>query len=94
MQETTVERFVALIGGEWAGAVVRVSGEQDGRQVEQVVGVADQKDHLAAIALAAGAIAVAQGAYPPGIHRPAVAAEAYLDIALRIGLFVATHTVR
>ena len=47
--------------------------------------------HLGEIALAAGAIAVAEGAFPPGIHRPAVSAEAYLAAALRIGLGVASH---
>ena len=88
-----VTRYEAPITGEWAGAVVRVAGERGGRRVEQVVGVADQGAHLAAIALAAGALAVAEGAYPPGVHRPAVAAEAYLGAALRIGLGVATHTV-
>jgi hypothetical protein len=89
-----VNRLVAPVQGEWAGAVVRVAGHQDGQPVEHIVGVADLSAHLGAIALAAGALAVAEGAYPPGIHRPAVNAEAYLGIALRIGLGVASHTVR
>jgi hypothetical protein len=89
----TVQRFVAPVQGEWAGATVRVAGNRDGRPVEQIVGVADLSSHLGAIALAAGAIAVAEGAYPPGIHRPAVNAGAYLGTALRIGLGVASHTV-
>ncbi len=88
-----ISRFEAPVQGEWAGAVVKVTGERRGRPVEQIVGVADQVAHLGAIALAAGAIAVAQGSYPPGIHRPAVAAEAYLGTALRIGLGVASHTI-
>ena len=74
-----VTRLTAPVDGEWAGAIVRVSGERVGIPVEQIVGVADHGDHLAAIALAAGAIAVAEGAYPPGVHRPAVASEAYLS---------------
>jgi hypothetical protein len=73
--------------------VVEVTGTRDGHPVEQIVGVADQGTHLAAIALAAGAIAVAEGAYPPGVHYPAVAAEAYLAVTLRIGLGVASHTI-
>ena len=88
-----MNRFVAPVKGEWAGVVVRVAGQQDGRPVEQIVGVADLAAHLGAIALAAGALAVAEGAYPPGIHRPSVNAEAYLGTALRIGLGVASHTV-
>ena len=64
-----------------------------GHPIEQVVGVADLAPHLGAIALAAGALAVAEGAYPPGIHRPAVNAAAYLGTALRIGLGVASHTI-
>ena len=88
-----MSRFVAPVQGEWAGAVVRVAGQQDGQPVEHIVGVADLAAHLEAIALAAGALAVAEGAYPPGIHRPAVNADAYLGTALRIGLGVASHTV-
>jgi hypothetical protein len=90
---TIVSRFVAPLQGEWAGAVVEVTGIRDGHSVEQIIGVADQGVHLAAIALAAGAIAVAEGAYPPGVHYPAVAADAYLGVALRIGLGVASHTI-
>ncbi len=88
-----ISRYRAPLTGDWAGAVVRVRGEQHGRAVEQIVGVADHAAHLDAIALAAGAIAVAEGAFPPGVHRPAVAAGAYLGTALRIGLGVATHTM-
>jgi len=87
-----VARLTAPVDGEWAGALVRVSGERDGVPVEQIVGVADHAGHLGAIALAAGAIAVAEGAYPPGVHRPAAASEAYLGAALRIGLGVASYT--
>jgi hypothetical protein len=56
------------------------------------VGVADQRDHLLGLALAAGAVAVAGGRVPPGVHRPAAAAAAYLQEALRMGLGVATYT--
>jgi len=70
-----------------------VSGERDGVPVEQIVGVSDHGGHLGAIALAAGAIAVAEGSYPPGVHRPAVASEAYLGAALHIGLGVASYTM-
>jgi hypothetical protein len=89
----TPNRFEAPVTGIWAGAMIRVTGERNGHTLEQVVGVADHAAHLGAIALAAGALAVARGAYPPGVHRPAVSAEAYLDIALEIGLGVARHTL-
>ena len=85
--------LVAPVDGQWAGAVVRVSGHRRGAPVEQVVGVADQRPHLEAIALASGALAVSEGAYPPGIHRPAAASETYLAAALRVGLGVASYTV-
>jgi len=90
---TPISRYIAPVKGEWAGAMVQVAGERRGQVVEQVVGVADHAAHLNAIALTAGALAVAEGAYPPGVHRPAVAADAYLSVALRIGLGVASHTI-
>ena len=89
----SMARFSSPVRGDWAGAVVRVTGDRDGRTIEQIVGVADHAAHLGAIALVAGAIAVAKGSYPPGIHRPAVAADSYLGAALNIGLGVASHTI-
>ena len=88
-----VNRLTAPVDGDWSGAIVRVAGERDGVPVEQIVGVADHSAHLGAIALAAGTIAVAEGSYPPGVHRPAVSAQAYLSAALRIGLGVASYTM-
>ncbi|MCJ7725893.1 MAG: hypothetical protein MUP76_05835 [Acidimicrobiia bacterium] len=90
---TIITRFVVPVPGEWAGAAVRVTGTRDGHTVKQIVGVADHGIHLGAIALAAGAIAVAEGSYPPGVHQPSVAADSYLSVALRIGLGVASHTI-
>lgn len=80
------------MGGSWAGASVTVRGTRGGRPVERLLGVADQRDHLLAIALAAGAIAVADGEFPAGLHRPADRPVAYLGAALRVGLGVASHT--
>jgi hypothetical protein len=77
------------MGGEWAAATVTVTGTDDGGRVTRVVGVADHADHIAAIALTAGVVAVAEGAYRPGLRRPDENAEAYLAAALRIGLAVA-----
>lgn len=76
----------------WAGATVTVTGTDRARPTTRVIGVADHAEHLAAIALAAGAIAVAEGAYGPGLHRPDDNAEAYLAAALRVGLGVAAFT--
>jgi len=81
------------VGGSWAGAAATISGRVGGEQTERLVGVADQRDHLAAIALAAGAIAVSRGGYPPGVHTPADNAEAYLTAALTAGLAVAAYTM-
>lgn len=80
------------IGGAWAGAAVTVSGTIGGRPTERLVGVADQRDHLEALALAAGAIAVAAGSYGPGVHTPADNAGAFLAAALGVGLGVAAYT--
>lgn len=80
------------ISGTWAGAAVVVSGTIAGRPAERLFGVADQRDHLEALALAAGAIAVARGSYPPGAQEPDVNAAAYLSAALGAGLGVAAYT--
>jgi hypothetical protein len=68
-----------------------VTGRSGGRTVERIVGIADQRDHLDAIALAAGAIAVAAGSFSAGVHAPADAATEYLAAALGVGLGVAVH---
>jgi len=85
-------RVIAPVDGEWAGAVAEVTGLVDGSRMQRVVGVADQADHLAALALAAGVVAVAEGSAPAGAHRPAAIAAAYLAAALRMGMDVATFT--
>lgn len=79
------------VGGSWAAAAVTVTGRFGGKTVERLVGVADQRDHLEAIALAAGAVAVASGAFTPGGHTPSEAATAYLGAAMGMGLGVAVH---
>ncbi|MFQ5947508.1 MAG: hypothetical protein ACE5KX_01430 [Acidimicrobiia bacterium] len=88
-----VHRFVAPIEGEWAGAMARVTGVDGDGVAQRVVGVADHVNHLEAIALAAGALAVAANGYEPGVRRPEEAPERYLEAALGIGMAVATYTV-
>lgn len=80
------------IEGEWAGAAATVHGEVDGETVQRVVGIADLGLHLDGIALAAGALVVAEGAIPPGVRRPGDHPEVYLSAALRIGLEVAAYS--
>jgi hypothetical protein len=87
-----VTRAVAPIAGIWGGVAARVSGTLAGTPVERVVGVADEADHLQAIALAAGTIAVAEGSFPAGPCTPDTAADAYLQAALRVGMDVATYS--
>ena len=65
----------------------------DGDGVERVVGVADHRNHLEAIALAAAGIAVSNGAYGPGAHSPEDVPEPYLAAALRVGMGVAAFTL-
>jgi hypothetical protein len=85
--------FAAPIGGEWAGAMARVTSAHEDGVMTRVVGVADLAPHLEALALAAGALAVAGGAFPPGTASPVEGAEAYLAAALRAGLDVAAFSI-
>ena len=80
------------VDGEWAGAVATVNGRVGGERVQRVVGVADNREHLEGIALAAGALAVLAGGFGPGLHRPGDSPEAFLSAALRVGLGVAAFT--
>jgi hypothetical protein len=86
--------FAAPVSGEWAGAMARVTSTTRDVSKTRIVGVADLAPHLEGLALAAGALAVASGAYPPGgLRRPADAAERYLGEALAAGLDVAASTL-
>ena len=87
-----LRRVAVPISGDWAGATVIVEGFEGGQPVTRIIGIADQADHLEAIALAAGVLAVAEGAYAPGLQRPADNASAYLAAALRVGLGIAAFT--
>lgn len=78
--------------GPWAGVVTRVSAVVDDGVVTRTVGVADDELHLQGIALAAGALAVLDGAYGPGLQWVEQAAAAYLERALSLGLEVAAFT--
>jgi hypothetical protein len=85
-------RYEVPIRGDWAGATVIVDGIDGGREVERVIGVADHREHLDAICLAAAALAVAEGSFGAGLHRPADRPGDYLSAALRVGLGVASYT--
>ena len=85
------ERIAVPLDGPWAAAFARIKSLT--QESDRVIGVADHADHLNGIALAAGAIAVAEGAYTPGAHQPADNAEAYIAAALRIGLEVAAFDI-
>ncbi len=78
--------------GDWAGAVVRVTGVVADGVAQRVVGVADHAGHLEGIALAAAAVTAAAGAYPSGLQW-AASQDEYLDRALVAGLAVATYTI-
>ena len=84
--------FVAPIPGDWGGAMARLTGALDDGIAQRVVGVADHAGHLEGLAIAAGTLAVAAGAFPPGLQWAGAAAEAYLERALEAGLTVATYT--
>jgi hypothetical protein len=83
--------YVAPLPGPWAAAMARVTAATDDGVITRVVGVADFAGHLEAIALAAGAVAAARGAYPPGIVTADEAAGSYLAAALAAGLDIAAY---
>lgn len=86
--------FAAPVRGEWAGAMARVTSATGAGVITRIVGVADLAPHLEALALAAGALAVARDAYPSGLQRADTAAEAFLAEALNAGLGVASYSLR
>lgn len=83
---------VTPVRGDWAGALARVTTASPDGVVTRVLGVADLAAHLEAIALAAGAVAAADGLYAPGVQPAWIATEGYLARALTLGLEVASYT--
>jgi len=93
-EATKWRAYAAPVQGEWAGAMARVTSATDDGVITRIVGIADLAPHLEALALAAGVIAVAQAAYPPGLQRADAAAEPFLAAALNAGLDVASYSRR
>jgi len=83
--------YAAPTGGEWAGAIAKVTLATPAGVATRIVGVADLAVHLEALAMAAGAITI--GAYGSGGQTPVAAADRYLDAMIAAGLDVATHTM-
>jgi hypothetical protein len=83
-------RVEVPLPGPWAGALARVTVGSGPRRQERLVAVADDRLHLEAIALAAGALALATGTVPSGAVRPGRLGPVYLEACLRAGLEVAT----
>ena len=79
---------VVPVPDDWAGVVVRVTE----RERTRILGVADLAEHLEALALTAGAVAVASGDAPGGRLRPEDIADTYVLAGLRAGLDVASFT--
>jgi len=87
-REGTRTEVVVPIAGDWAGAVVRTT--LDG--TTRILGIADDATHLEALALAAGAMVLANGPHPAGGLTPEHVADAYVLAALRAGLDIASFT--
>jgi hypothetical protein len=85
----TTTRVEVPLEGPWAGALARMTTGARRRRQERLVAVADDRRHLEAIALAAGALLLARGDTPPGACRPGAVAAEYLGICLAVGLEVA-----
>jgi hypothetical protein len=88
--ETT--KIAVPVDGPWAGATATVVGTVGGATTTRIVGVADDADHLRALALAAGAVVAAQTDLTGAIE-PRDVAEDYLTVAMRMGLGVAAYTM-
>jgi len=87
-----VTRIAVPLDGPWAGATATVVGKVGDTTATRIVGVADARDHLEALALAAGAVVATQTDLS-GPIQPHHVAELYLTTALRMGLGVATYTL-
>jgi len=85
----TTTRAEVPVEGPWAGALARMTVGTGRKREERLVAVADDRRHLEAIALAAGALVLARGQAPPGACRPGAVAAAYLEACLGVGLEVA-----
>ncbi len=85
----TTTRAEVPLDGPWAGALARLTAGTGRKRTEALVAVADDRRHLEAIALAAGALLLARGEAPPGACRPGDAGPAYLAACLGVGLEVA-----
>jgi hypothetical protein len=83
-------RVAVPVDGEWGGATATVVGRVGSETHTRIVGVADHRAHLEALALAAGAVTAARTDLP-GLIRPGDVAEAYLEAALQMGLGVAVY---
>jgi len=85
-------RIAVPLDGQWAGATATIVGRIGDETQTRIVGVADDRAHLEALALAAGAVVVAQ-TERVGHLIPGDLAEEYLLASLRMGLGVATYTM-
>jgi hypothetical protein len=85
-RDPAVTRIEVPVEGTWGGALARLAGRRAG---QRLVAVTDDRQHLAALVLAAGALLVARGGVSPGTRRPADAAASYLQTAGQLGLEIA-----
>lgn len=85
-------RVAAPVDGDWAGATATVIGKVSGDTHTRIVGVADERAHLEALALAAGAVAAARTELT-GVIQPGDVADDYLMTVLGMGLGVAAYTI-
>ena len=89
-QSIPATAFEAPVEGQWAGAMARVSGALDDGVQRTIVGAADHREYLSAIALATSVVPTGQGLYGSGHQWASAAPPAYLDRALAAGLDVAS----
>lgn len=85
-----VRLLSARAEGRWAGVIARVTSAGAEGVTARTLGVSDERSHLEAIALAAGALTAYEVGLEGSLRWPWDYGSRYLDRALRVGLEVAS----
>ncbi len=83
-------RYRSPVEGQWAALSITMSGFVNDGVVSRTVGASDDRDYLSAIALAAGAVAMARQVLPAGMWWAGDFASPYLDAARSLGFATAS----
>ena len=84
--------LAAPIDGGWRGVTARLTTGTDEGVHQQIYGLADDRNFLNGIVLAAAALTAAEGAYSAGLNGPGDPDGVFLRRAQRSGLDIASFT--